>query len=64
MCDEIAEYRQIHENCVHVCLSKITVNPKTILKSSFNHPKHMLKSFKNIQMVCVTKLMIPIATFK
>ena len=27
MWDEIAEYRQIHENCIHVCLPEITVNP-------------------------------------
>ena len=27
MWNEIAEYREIHENCIHVCLPEITVNP-------------------------------------
>ena len=27
MWNEIADYRRIHENCIHVCLSEITKNP-------------------------------------
>jgi hypothetical protein len=53
MWDEIAEYRHLHEKCIHVCLPQITVNPHHDYDTYLENTDEMLCYYEGRGIFCL-----------